>query len=110
MEAKNNQPHIVWFQDVDDEDINQQFFIAVEQSLMLETNNLVSAIFACVAAHYVFNLSYNPKAGLFIQERICEIPSKGCKRHASTVSHFSGIARTYEEMFKDSNHETVDMH
>lgn len=98
VEGNNNQPHIVWFQEEsDDEDIMQQLFIAVEQTLMLETNNLVTAVYACLAAHYIFNLSYHPKSGdfwVFIQERVLDIPSdKYRKRYPSSTSHFTGIAR-----------------
>ena len=47
--------------------------------MMLETNSLMSAVFGCIAAHYIFNLSYHEKTGefwTFIQEKVIEIPSK----------------------------------
>lgn len=64
-EKNNNQPHIVLFSDddSDDEDKLQQFFICVEQNLMLECSNITSAIFFCIGAHYIFNLNYHPKSG-----------------------------------------------
>lgn len=67
---------------------------------MLEANNLVAAVFACMAAHYIFNLSYHAKTGdvwLFVQERILEIPSKNVKHHPLSVAHFAGIARMLED-------------
>lgn len=69
---------------------------------MLECHSISLAIFYCVAAHYVFNLSYHQKTGdvwLFIQEKVIGIPTKaGVKRHPSSVSHFSGITREYERV------------
>ena len=80
----------------------QQYFVAVERNLMMESSALSSAIFLCVAAHYIFNLSYHPKIGeiwLFVQEKIMEIPSKAkIKRPPSTLSHFSGITQVYESL------------
>ena len=58
--------------------------------------------FFCVAAHYIFNLTYHRKTGdvwLFIQEKILCLPSKaGVKRNPSTTSHFSGISRTFDSV------------
>ena len=46
----------------DEEDGATQYFVAVEQQLMIETTNLMAAIFFCIGGHYViFNLSYHPK-------------------------------------------------
>lgn len=61
MEKNNNQPHIIMFSD-EDEPINQ-YFVAVEQKLMMESSCITAAIFFTVAAHYIFNLSYHPKGG-----------------------------------------------
>ena len=99
-EKENNQPHIVLFKDDDDEGVTNQYFISIEQQLMLESSNVVSAVFLCVASHYIFNLSYHRKSGkiwLFIQEKILRLQSKlGLKRHPSTVCHFSGIQRVFD--------------
>lgn len=98
--AETNQPCIVVFRDCDDdEDTPPQFFISIEQQLMLESHNIITAIFSCIAAHYVFNLSYHKKTGdfwVFIQEKILQLPSKqGSKKNASTTSHYNGIQRYY---------------
>ena len=65
--GSNNQPHIILFSDEDyeDEDRLQQFFVCVEQTLILECSNIVAAIFFCIGAHYIFNLNYHPKSGTF---------------------------------------------
>ena len=66
--------------------------------MMLETNSLMSAVFGCIAAHYIFNLSYHEKTGefwTFIQEKVIEIPSKTQKKNPSISSHFSGISRMF---------------
>ena len=79
--------------------MNQQFFICVEHNLMIECSNIAAAIFFCVAAHYIFNLTYNRKANdvwVFIQEKVLGLPSKaGVRRSPSTISHFSGITRVF---------------
>ena len=98
-EKNNNQPHIVLFSDMDEDDNNdhlaEQHFISVEQDLMMETSTIMAVIFFCISAHYLFNLSYHPKTGdvwVFMQEKILGVLSKtGVKRHPSTLSHFSGI-------------------
>ncbi len=67
---------------------------SLEQTLMLESTNLIVAVFSVIAAHYIFNLSYHLKSGdfwVFIQERMMGIPSKKTKRHPSSATHFTGI-------------------
>ena len=94
------QPHIVLLKDYEDDELNQ-YFVSVEQELMLESGNLVAALFYCFAAHYIFNLTYHKKSGdvwLFLQERVLQLPSKARKTLPSSVSHFSGIQRTFEEI------------
>ena len=79
----------------------QQYFICVEQQLMLESSNLTSAIFLCLAAHYIFNVQYHPKSKdvwEFIQENVAGISSKALKkRNATSSTHFSCIVRMYNE-------------
>ena len=101
-EKNNQQPHIVMFQDEDDE-LNQ-YFVSVEQQLMLESGNLSAAIFYCLAAHYIFNLTYHKKSGdvwLFMQERVLGLPSKARVKHlSSSIAHFSGIQCAFEEILE----------
>ncbi len=93
----NNQPHIVVFMDDEDEEnLAGQYFIAVEQCLMMESSNLVAALFYLLCAHYIFNVQYHPKASdvlTFIQEKVLTLPSKKGKRSPSVLSHVSGIGR-----------------
>ena len=107
MEKDNNQPHIILFRDEDDDSVMQQYFVCVEQELMLESSSLLAAIFFCVAAHYIFNLTYHRKTGdvwLFIQEKISSLPSKaGVKRNPSSSSHFSGIQRYFERISRSQS-------
>ena len=58
----NNQ-YIVMFMFSNEDTELQQFFIAVEHELILETSNLTGAIFLCIAAHNVYNLAYHKKTG-----------------------------------------------
>ena len=65
---------------------------------MIETSTIVAAIFFCLSAHYIFNLSYHTKTGdvwVFVQEKVLGIPSKiGMKRKPS----FSGITWVFESL------------
>lgn len=38
-----------------------QYFIAVEQTLMMETTDVATVIFLMLGSHYIFNLNYHPK-------------------------------------------------
>ena len=72
-----------------------QFFISVEQTLMMESSNLVAAFFYLVCAHYIFNLQYHPKANevmTFVQDKILALPTTKSKRAPSILSHITGIA------------------
>lgn len=110
-EKENNQPHIVMFRDEEEDATMNQYFVCVEQQLMMETTNIVSAVFFCLAAHYIFNLTYHRKSGdvwLFVQEKIFHLPSKASvKRNASSVSHFSGIQRVYDSIHPSESSEDV---
>lgn len=101
-EKENNQPHIVLFKDEDEQNALDQYFLSVEQQLMMETSNIVSAVFLCIAAHYIFNLSYHRRTGdvwLFVQEKVLHLSSKaGVKHNPSSTSNFSGIKRKYDSL------------
>ncbi len=100
IEPAYTQPYIVHFMETD-EDCLQQYFISIERNLILEANNFTSAIFAAIAAHYVFNLSYHKKCNdfwVFFQENVLNLPAKGKKSPSSSV-HFSGIKRCFNEFY-----------
>ena len=81
----------------DSEDLAAQYFIAVEQKLMMESSNIFSAVYYVIAAHYIFNLSYHSKANfvlLFLQEKILGLQSPSVKRTLSISTHFTGITRS----------------
>ena len=100
-----------------------QYFIAVEQTLMLECRDIATALFLLLASHYVFNLSYHTKCTdflIFIQEKVAKIPSvtsadsdskhkKRKEKSPVALSHTNGIARSYDSL-KDvsSNHSDMD--
>lgn len=65
-EKNNNQPHIIMFSDEDEDEPINQYFVSVEQNLIMESSSITAAIFFAVAAHYIFNLRYHPKAGTTI--------------------------------------------
>ena len=76
-----------------------QYFIAIEQKLLLESTSLITALFNLVASHYVFNLAYHPRAHdllAFLQEKVMGIAGDGRRKKPSSSSHVSGIARFYQ--------------
>ena len=81
----------------------QQYFISVEQKLILECKSITAAIYYCIAAHYIYNLSFHPKSGdvwVFLQNKVFDLPCKGnSKKLPSRESHFSGIDRHFATMF-----------
>lgn len=85
---------------MDDEECQDQLFIVVERELMLETSNIVSALFNLVAVHYVFNLDYNVKAKdlfRFLQEKVLTLkPTDTSKKSITISSHTAGITRYYQ--------------
>ena len=117
-EKGNNQPHIVIFHSEEEgSELPQQYFISVEQQLILECSSLESAVFLCIASHYFLNLEYHPKGKdvwLFIQEKVLQLPTKsrkGTKAYLSpsTSAHFSGITRFFEQMHGEENELDSDM-
>ena len=60
-DKQNIQPYVVLIHDLDEEesDVCGQYFIAIEQTLMLENSNIFAAIFYVIAAHYSFNVQYH---------------------------------------------------
>ena len=78
--------------------------IAVEQCLILDCTEVSTALFLLLATHYVFNLSYQGKALMFIQEKVAKIASdKHTKRRPVGDIHVTEINSIYERL-----KETVD--
>ena len=98
-DTDNNRPHIIMIS-CDDSEVENQFFISIEQKLCLECSNIVGAVFYLIAAHYVFNIDYHNKAHdalLFIQENFLALPSSSArsKKGLNSSSHIQGIQRFY---------------
>ena len=93
----NNQFFLV----AEEDDLNNQFFLVVEGEFILECGNPATAVFNLMAAHYVFNLDYDPKAKdalVFIQEKVLKVIETGKKPKSATVAaHTAGILRYYED-------------
>lgn len=71
-EPGNSQPHLVV---VSHDDYNQ-YFVAIERKLYMESTDVAMALFLLLGSHYILNLSYHPKIGdfmRFIQEKIAGI-------------------------------------
>ena len=92
----NNQPHTVLFRDeTEDEDTTGQYFISIEQKIMMECSNAVTSLFNLVVSHYVFNLAYHQDMLIFIQEKILGIESDSKKKNMNPLSssYVSGIVQ-----------------
>ena len=77
-----------------------QYFISIEQ-LMLECSTLIAALFYCMAAHYIFNLSYHPKSKefrTFSQQKTFNLSLNELRLSPSAASHFTGISRLFESL------------
>ena len=99
IDGSNNHPHIVKFIDATG-DLSPQFFVAVEQQLLLECKSLERAIFLMVATHYVFNIEYNLKVKdvfLFLEEKILGFLDTSVKKSSIYLSVSSSIDLYVEE-------------
>ena len=98
----NNQPHLVKFQDKDDSEGISQYFVAVEQKLMLECCTLSAALFFGMFAH--FNLKYRIRSLVVFSRKCVPIPiqEKGGKHLPSCIAHITGISRFYAKLCKPS--------
>jgi hypothetical protein len=77
INSGNNLPHIVKLCNAGYE-TSPQYFIALEQEFMMECSTLSNAIFVLIAIHYVYNVTYHPRARnffLFFEEKVLELPS-----------------------------------
>ena len=91
IDAQNNQPHIVKFKDADPE-LRPQYFIAIEQKLVVECSGLVCAMYTLLITHYVFDLGYHPKAKDYYMflEHLLDISGTE-KKSANFLSTMTGI-------------------
>ena len=86
--------------------------MCIEGELVLESNEIETAIFILLAVYYVFNLTYQEKASdffVFIQEKIAKISSVTKKSKASVVGiHVSGLCRVFNDLLKGDDNGTMD--
>ena len=95
IDPTNNCPHIIRLVDADD-GIPDQYFIAVEQQLLIKVPNLSDAILLLLSVHYTFNIEYNSKIHdllCFIQEYVLEVPFNG--RKSPLYSSFTSAIECY---------------
>ena len=67
-----------------EEDLQTQFFVAVEQIPQIEVTDLLKGLFVLFALHYIFYLEYNPRLKdfyLFVEDKLLCLPS-----HYSSVT------------------------
>jgi len=95
-ESGNSQPHLVVF----NHDEFDQFFIAIEQKLLMECSDLATALYLLLGSHYILNLSYHPKLHdtiMFFQEKVAKITTSSSKSKSPVAAnHISGICSEYE--------------
>ena len=89
-----------------DEDIDPQYFIAVEQQILMECKDIVNALFHLVSTHYVFNMSYHTRVQdvfYFIQEKVLSIQDVTIKKSSMYLSITSAIECYVQREDDDSN-------
>ena len=70
-------------------DLPPQYFIAVEQQVLLECKSLERAIFVMVGSHYVFNIEYHSKVKdvfYFLQEKVLGFTETSFKKSSIYLS------------------------
>lgn len=93
MNDTNNHPHIIQIVDSLDSDFSPQYFVAVEQSLLVVCKSMKSAFFTVFVAHYIFNIEYHFRVGdfyFFVQENLFQIPLT-CKKSVMLSNVCTGI-------------------
>ena len=109
-EPANSQPHIVV---VEHDDYNQ-YFVAVERQLCMESRDVATALFLLLGTHYILNLSYHPKIAdfmRFVQEKIARIQSSRASKPRSPVAatHINGLFSEYASFKKrQAGNDTPD--
>ena len=85
IDKSNNCPHILRFVTPPGADLQDTYFIAVEQKILMECRCAAKALYCLLAAHYVFDISYISSAKdvlFFLQEKVTGISDPGLKRSA----------------------------
>ena len=89
-----------------DHDEYIQYFIALEQTLILECKDIVTVLFLLLAAHYIINLSYHAKVHKLLQEKVAEFPSDEVTKKIKSpiaTSYIQGISSVYKSMKSQDN-------
>ena len=105
IDKSNNCPHILRFVTPPGADLQDTYFIAVEQKILMECRCAAKALYCLLATHYVFDISYNPSAKdvlLFLQEKVTGISDPGFKKSAIYSNISSAI-----ECFLPESEETM---
>ena len=93
VDKKNNHPHILRFENRD-KDIPPQYFIVIEQDVIMECRNFTSALYYLISTHDIFNSSYNVTVKVvlfFIQRKIANFDDKSFKKSPVYLSVEFGI-------------------
>ena len=75
-------------------DVNTQYFLAIEQELLIECKCMSNAIFTMLAVHFVFNIEYNHQVKdvlYFLQDKVLGFPDPGFKKSSVYMSISSAI-------------------
>lgn len=78
-----------------------QYFIALEQELIIECKTLFDSIFTLLAVHYVFNVVYHPRVKnffLFFEEKVLELP---CIQKGSKNAAYSSVVTGIESFLQE---------
>ena len=91
VDRNTNQPQLIMLVE---EDLQTQFFVAVEQIPQIEVTDLLKGLFVLFALHYIFDLEYNPRLKdfySFVEDKLLRLPSQSCKKSPNYSSVTSAI-------------------
>ena len=86
------------------DDPMNQYFIVVEQTLLMQCSNAISAMFL-LATHYIFNMAYHPKTNdilTFLQHKVAKLPLQVDHKWGTVAgTHIAGLDRQYKSFITD---------
>uniref|UniRef100_A0A1X7UTF7 Uncharacterized protein n=1 Tax=Amphimedon queenslandica TaxID=400682 RepID=A0A1X7UTF7_AMPQE len=105
IDKTNNFPYILRLFDAEDE-IDPQYFVAVEQQILFECKDVINALFHLISTYYVFNMSYHGRVQdilYFIQEKVLDIKDSTTKKSSMYLSVTLAIECYDQQDVNDSN-------
>ena len=92
MDRDTNQPHLLRL--VGAEDLPSQYFVVVEQVVLMEVGDIMRGLYMLLALHYVFDIAYHPQLAdlfLFCEDKVLCISTPSLKKSVTYLSVTSAI-------------------